>query len=71
VVLSEKGLVIGMVDKDADGATALEAMDPVPDTIRPSVPLADLDERSAGHLVTTPEGVLLGAVDPEAVGLTS
>lgn len=68
VVVADRGIAIGVVEK-ASAATALDAMDPVPDTIRPSVPLADIDERAAGHLVTTPDGVLLGAVDPKAVSL--
>ena len=51
----------------AEGATAYDVAEPVPGTIRPSVVLSDLDERAAGQLVTTPEGALLGAVDPEAV----
>ena len=61
VVVTDGGIAIGRVDEGSS------TMDPVPDTIRPSVPLSDLDERAAGHLVSTPDGVLLGAVDPKAV----
>ena len=65
VVVTGDGIAIGRVDEGAEG------MDPVPDTIRPSVLLSDLDERAAGQLVTTPDGVLLGAVDPKAVAPTA
>ena len=60
VVVTAGGVAIGTVDEGSS------TMDPVPDTIRPSVPLSDLDERAANQLVTTPDGVLLGAVDPES-----
>ena len=62
VVVTPHGVAIGRVD-DISGQVDL-----VPDTIRPSVPLSDLDERAAGQLVSNPDGVLLGAVDPTAVG---
>ena len=71
-VISAEGLAVGWVDEERLGsarpeATVLEVMELIPDTIRPSVPLSDLDERTAGRLVTTSEGVLLGALDPAAL----
>jgi hypothetical protein len=71
-VVTETGVVIGAVDpgslRDApDGATVADVMDVVPDTLRPSVPLAEIDDRVAGRFVTTSAGVLLGAVDQAAV----
>jgi hypothetical protein len=42
-------------------------MEVVPDTLRPHVELSQVDERVAGRLVTTPDGVLLGAVDPARI----
>lgn len=50
------------------GQRVCEIMEVVPRTLRPSVLLADVDERAAGRLVTTSDGRLLGALDPEAVG---
>ena len=50
-----------------EGATVMDVMEVVPDTLRPSVLLEKLDSRVAGRLVTTPAGVLLGAVDPSVL----
>jgi hypothetical protein len=70
-VVTANGAAIGRVDskslKDADReATMLDVMEIVPDTVRPSVLLAKVDERVSGRFVTNPEGVLLGMVDPDA-----
>jgi CBS domain-containing protein len=66
VVLNDAGVVLGLVsggalDGDMD-AVVESVMDPDPKTIRPSAALADV-----GHsvLVTTPDGVLLGALKRE------
>ncbi|MGH9223457.1 MAG: hypothetical protein ACRD2W_06650 [Acidimicrobiales bacterium] len=50
-----------------EGATVMDVMEVVPDTLRPSVLLDKLDSRAAGRLVTTPDGELLGAVDPSVL----
>jgi len=42
-------------------------MEVVPDTLRPSVPVEQLDDRVACRLVTTPGGTLLGAVNPSVL----
>ena len=68
VVITEGGVAIatvgeGVGDVGEDGPD----FEPMPETIRPSVPMSDVDEKIAGRLVTTPDGVLLGAVDPEAL----
>lgn len=73
VVLACDGMAVGEAGADRlrdapYGATVLDVMEPVPTTLRPSVPLAQVDERVAGRVVTTPDGVVLGAVDPSAVG---
>lgn len=66
VALNDAGVVLGLVsggalDGDMD-AVVESVMDPDPKTIRPSAALADV-----GHsvLVTTPDGVLLGALKRE------
>ena len=68
-VVTAEGIAVGLVRLDdlRSGGTVLDRMELVPDTIRPHVPLSNLDERTAGRLVTTPEGVLLGAVDRAAI----
>src|SRR5947209_17867613 len=68
-VVTSEGIAVGLVRLDdlGSGGTVLDHMELVPDTIRPHVPLSSLDERTPGRLVTTPEGVLLGAVDPAAI----
>lgn len=71
-VVTGEGVVVGLVDVGRltgapEAATLLDLMEVVPETLRPSVLLADVDKGVAGRLVTTPEGVLLGAVDPAAV----
>lgn len=73
VVLACDGMAVGEVGANrlreaSEGATVLDVMEVVPSTLRPSVPLAQVDERVTGRLVTTPDGVVLGAVDPSAVG---
>jgi hypothetical protein len=52
---------------DEDGAGVRDRMELIPDTIRPSVEVSRLDEKTARRLVTLPNGVLLGAVDPAAI----
>ena len=71
VVVGER-VAIGFFSEEAqrdapDGATVLDVMEVVPDTLRPSVLVEDLDSRVAYRLVTAPEGRLLGAVDPAAL----
>jgi CBS domain-containing protein len=71
VVVNEDGVVAGrlLADKVApdDRRPAEDAMQPGPATIRPHEELASTLARMADHhvavlLVTTPEGVLLGAL---------
>jgi hypothetical protein len=68
-VVTGRGVAVGLVDVHSlrhapEGATVMDVMEIVPDTLRPSVLLEKLDDRVAGRLVTTPDGELLGAVDP-------
>ena len=70
VVVTGDGIVVGAVSAGAlTGAAAdaeiLDLLEPSPSTIRPHVPVSELDESAAGVLVTTPMGTLLGAVDPK------
>lgn len=68
-VVTEDAIAVGWVDRDrlagaaSPSSPVLDVMEPVPESLRPSMLLADLDARVAGRLVTTPEGRLLGAVD--------
>lgn len=71
-VVTADGIVVGLIDVERlrgapEAATVLDLMEIVPDTLRPSVLLADVDKRVAGRLVTTPDGVLLGAIDLAAL----
>ena len=68
-VVTAEGIGIGLVRLDdlRSGGSVLDHMELVPDTIRPHVPRSSLDQRTAGRLVTTPQGRLLGAVDPAAI----
>ena len=72
-VVAGDDIAVGWVDSDRlssapDPSTpVLDVMEPVPESLRPSILLAEVDSRVAGHLVTTPEGVLLGAVDGSAL----
>ena len=71
-VVAPGGEAIGLVTVEQLEAaepseTVLERMEVVPDTLRPHVELSQVDERVAGRLVTTPDGVLLGAVDPSRI----
>ena len=73
VVVAGDGLAVGEVDAEAvegraDDEPLLDVMDPIPSTYRPSVTLAALGEDGGGgrHLVSTPDGRLLGAVTLEA-----
>jgi CBS domain-containing protein len=63
VVVDADGVVLGLLSGAAlDGATdaAVDSvMEPDPRTIRPSVPL---EEVGTSLLVTTPDGILLGAL---------
>lgn len=73
VVIVGDGVAVGEIDTGRlravrPGLRAFEIMEVVPRTLRPSVLLADVDERAAGRLVTTSDGGLLGALDPDAVG---
>jgi CBS domain-containing protein len=72
-VVAGAGEAVGLVTLEQlrgdDGrATVLARMEVVPDTLRPHVALSQVDGRVAGRLVTTPDGVLLGAVDPSRIG---
>lgn len=66
-VVTDDGIAVGWVDEDRLRAApspttpVIDVMEPVPESLRPSIPLADVDDRIAGRLVTTPEGKLLGA----------
>jgi CBS domain-containing protein len=68
-----EGMPVGLVTLDAlragddAGPRVRDRMELIPDTIRPSVELSRLDEKTAGRLVTSSNGVLLGAVDPAAI----
>jgi CBS domain-containing protein len=71
-VVAGEGVAVGLVtleqvQADGGGGTVLARMEVVPDTLRPHVELSQVDERVAGRLVTTPDGVLLGAVDPARI----
>jgi len=67
-VLAGDRIAVGWVDADrlssapSPSTPVLDVMEPVPESLRPSILLADVDSRVAGRLVTTPEGELLGAV---------
>ena len=72
VVVARGGEAIGLATVEqlkagAERATVLDRMEVVPDTLRPHVPLSQVDERVARRLVTTPDGVLLGVVDPSRI----
>lgn len=70
VVVNEAGVVLGLVRGEAletPADTAVErVMDPGPVTIRPSLSLEEVAARFPGGadsvLVTTPDGILLGAL---------
>jgi len=66
LVLNDAGVVLGLVSGGAlDGDTDAfveSVMDPDPKTIRPSVALADIGD---SVLITTADGVLLGALKRE------
>jgi ferredoxin len=67
VVLTDERVVVGQVTADRlrdadDEAKVLDVMTLSPRTIRPSVSMAELQPDDPGTLVTTSEGVLLGAV---------
>lgn len=72
VVTVADGVVIGLVERraleDADQATPVAAvMSLSPATFRPSVEYATLREQGDEHvLVTTPDGRLVGTVEPDA-----
>ena len=73
VVIVADGLAVGEVDGDAvegraDDAPLLDVLQPVPSTYRPSVTVEALTDDGGGgrHLVSTPDGRLLGAVEVEA-----
>jgi hypothetical protein len=63
VVVDDAGVVLGMLGGDAlvaeTDAVVESVMDPDPRTIRPGVALADVRDAA---LVTTPDGILLGAL---------
>jgi CBS domain-containing protein len=69
--VNEAGVVLGTLGRDvlkaAPETTAEQIMKPGPSTIRPHVPLAEIVEYLGKRgidtiLVTTPEGVLVGAL---------
>ncbi len=72
VVLAGGGLVVGefeagTLDGHGDDERLLDAMDPVPTTVRPSVTVASLAEGGGGRrLVTTSDGRLLGEATVDA-----
>ena len=74
-VVTGDGVAVGLVTLEHLGAAEGEArrqpvladMEVVPDTLRPRVELSQVDERVSGRLVTTPDGVLLGAVNPSRI----
>ena len=71
-VVAGDGLVVGEFDREtlgghADDVALLDAMDPVPTTVRPSVTVASVAESGGGRrLVTTSDGRLLGAATVDA-----
>ena len=72
VVLDAGGVVLGTVSLEKlrtapDDVVLSEIMELSPNTIRPHVEISTLDEKASGVLVTTPDGVLLGALDPSAI----
>ena len=71
IVVNEQRIVLGRLGRKALAADDLrcaeEAMSAGPSTVRPNVPLAELEQRLGRHglrsaLVTTNEGRLIGAV---------
>jgi hypothetical protein len=74
IIVAGDGLVVGEIDAEAlpglpDDAAVLDAMDPVPTTVRPSVTVAALAEAGGGsRLVTTSAGHLLGLATVKAEG---
>ena len=72
VVVAGDGLAVGEIEAGtiegvADGEQLVDVMDPVPSTYRPSVTVDALAEEGDGrHLVSTPDGRLLGAVTIDA-----
>ncbi len=72
VVLAGDGLAVGEVDAETleghdDAEPLLDVMGPVPSTYRPSVTVDAITKEGGGrHLVSTPDGRFLGAVDLEA-----
>jgi CBS domain-containing protein len=76
VVVGDGDIVLGLLSGerlDADAALSAElAMDPGPSTFRPSVPVRELADYMREHrlqnlLVTTADGVLVGALDRRRV----
>ena len=73
VAVVHEGYLVGAVEAAAlDGAEPGQAllglMQPVPETVRPSVPLSEVAESGIDSLfVTTPEGRLLGELRPDAL----
>ena len=74
VVLAGGGLAVGEFEAEtlhgrADSDRLLDAMDPVPTTVRPSVTVSSLAEGGGGRrLVTTSDGRLLGLATVAAAG---
>ncbi len=67
VVVDEHATVLGLLRRGAAGATAADAMEPGPTTVRASQPLQELLDALRQRpepiaLVTDPDGRLLGAV---------
>ncbi|MCA1691225.1 MAG: hypothetical protein LC733_03125 [Actinobacteria bacterium] len=72
VVVTAAGVVLGALEPGrlaaaSEEAQVIDLMELGPGTIRPSLELADLDEEAAGALVTLPNGVVLGVLDPDSV----
>jgi hypothetical protein len=67
VVLNSEGMLLGAIEPNANGARAIDALNPAPQTIRP-----DMTHRLAAHLlekhryilVTTSFGKYLGRYEP-------
>ncbi|MDP9071967.1 MAG: CBS domain-containing protein [Actinomycetota bacterium] len=72
VVVNEKDVVLGLVQIDTlegeDAATVRAVMKVSPSTVRPSVLVSSLVESGDEVLVTTSDGRLLGAFQPETAG---
>ena len=75
-MVDDNGVVLGLLRREAEGATVEQAMEPAPTTVRASQQLEPLLGALAKReepiaLVTDPDGRLLGVVDARRGGAAS